>query len=333
MSVAGASRPGAPDRRRAAPARRRRRTRHTCPPRRCSATPPTSRGCRTATSRCVWFGGTQEGVSDITAYLSRMPAGADTWLAARAAQRRPDAVGAEPGPLHGPGRRRLAALHGSARRQPGHVRGAATGLARRWRHVGAADGAAPRDRGRWRLRAPAARGDRWRPHPAARLQLRHRARREVGRQRGHVERVVERRRRRLVDRGAGARVARLRAHERRCTTGRFALGLLPEPLGRPHLGDDVDRRRPDVGRADPDRAAQQQLLDPGRRHGGRPGRAGLQPAARRSTPPNAGCPSTTRSTTRASSTVSTVRSSRSRRPRRPRQRVDGRRSGVHRGRP
>jgi predicted neuraminidase len=30
---------------------------------------------------CVWFGGTQEGVSDITAYLSRMPAGADTWLA------------------------------------------------------------------------------------------------------------------------------------------------------------------------------------------------------------------------------------------------------------
>ncbi|MCU1536827.1 MAG: glycosyl hydrolase [Humibacillus sp.] len=30
---------------------------------------------------CVWFGGTQEGVSDITAYLSRMPAGGDTWLA------------------------------------------------------------------------------------------------------------------------------------------------------------------------------------------------------------------------------------------------------------
>ncbi|MEW1952841.1 exo-alpha-sialidase [Terrabacter sp. NPDC080008] len=29
---------------------------------------------------CVWFGGTQEGVSDITAYLSRMPAGTDRWL-------------------------------------------------------------------------------------------------------------------------------------------------------------------------------------------------------------------------------------------------------------
>jgi predicted neuraminidase len=29
---------------------------------------------------CVWFGGTQEGVSDITAYLSRLPAGSDTWL-------------------------------------------------------------------------------------------------------------------------------------------------------------------------------------------------------------------------------------------------------------
>jgi predicted neuraminidase len=29
---------------------------------------------------CVWFGGTQEGVSDITAYLSRMPSGSDTWL-------------------------------------------------------------------------------------------------------------------------------------------------------------------------------------------------------------------------------------------------------------
>ncbi|MER7072014.1 exo-alpha-sialidase [Terrabacter sp. NPDC000476] len=30
---------------------------------------------------CVWFGGTQEGVSDITAYLSRLPSGSDTWLA------------------------------------------------------------------------------------------------------------------------------------------------------------------------------------------------------------------------------------------------------------
>jgi predicted neuraminidase len=29
---------------------------------------------------CVWFGGTQEGVSDITAYLSRLPSGSDRWL-------------------------------------------------------------------------------------------------------------------------------------------------------------------------------------------------------------------------------------------------------------
>jgi predicted neuraminidase len=29
---------------------------------------------------CVWFGGTQEGVSDITAYLSRMPSGGGRWL-------------------------------------------------------------------------------------------------------------------------------------------------------------------------------------------------------------------------------------------------------------
>jgi predicted neuraminidase len=29
---------------------------------------------------CVWFGGTQEGVSDISIYLSRLPAGADRWL-------------------------------------------------------------------------------------------------------------------------------------------------------------------------------------------------------------------------------------------------------------
>ncbi|WP_323101121.1 sialidase family protein [Intrasporangium sp. YIM S08009] len=28
---------------------------------------------------CVWFGGTQEGVADISAYLSVLPAGADTW--------------------------------------------------------------------------------------------------------------------------------------------------------------------------------------------------------------------------------------------------------------
>lgn len=29
---------------------------------------------------CVWFGGTQEGVSDISIYLSQLPAGADRWL-------------------------------------------------------------------------------------------------------------------------------------------------------------------------------------------------------------------------------------------------------------
>lgn len=29
---------------------------------------------------CVWFGGTQEGVSDISIYLSRLPAGGDRWL-------------------------------------------------------------------------------------------------------------------------------------------------------------------------------------------------------------------------------------------------------------
>lgn len=30
---------------------------------------------------CVWFGGTQEGVSDISVHLSRLPQGSDTWLA------------------------------------------------------------------------------------------------------------------------------------------------------------------------------------------------------------------------------------------------------------
>lgn len=29
---------------------------------------------------CVWFGGTQEGVADVTVYLSRLPAGSDAWL-------------------------------------------------------------------------------------------------------------------------------------------------------------------------------------------------------------------------------------------------------------
>ncbi len=29
---------------------------------------------------CVWFGGTQEGVSDISIHLSRLPAGGDRWL-------------------------------------------------------------------------------------------------------------------------------------------------------------------------------------------------------------------------------------------------------------
>ncbi|HET7397844.1 MAG TPA: exo-alpha-sialidase [Intrasporangium sp.] len=29
---------------------------------------------------CVWFGGTQEGVADISVHLSRLPAGSDTWL-------------------------------------------------------------------------------------------------------------------------------------------------------------------------------------------------------------------------------------------------------------
>ncbi|WP_051172727.1 sialidase family protein [Microbacterium indicum] len=32
---------------------------------------------------CVWFGGTQEGVSDISIYLSRLPSGADQWVEPR----------------------------------------------------------------------------------------------------------------------------------------------------------------------------------------------------------------------------------------------------------
>ena len=32
---------------------------------------------------CVWFGGTQEGVSDISIYLSRLVAGTDRWLSVK----------------------------------------------------------------------------------------------------------------------------------------------------------------------------------------------------------------------------------------------------------
>src|SRR5215471_3167499 len=31
---------------------------------------------------CVWFGGTQEGMADISVYFSRLPTGSDTWTQA-----------------------------------------------------------------------------------------------------------------------------------------------------------------------------------------------------------------------------------------------------------
>ena len=186
-----------PDRRR--PARARRRRPHGIPAhaRRCSATPPTSPGCPNGDLGCVWFGGTQEGVSDISIWFSAVcrPA-ADTWLPP--VQLSDDPTRSEQNPSCSP---RPTATSGCStpRRSP------ATRTPPRSAAASPRDGGTTWGRRRCCSRRTSAGGVfvrqppvvlASRPHPAARLPLRHHARREVGRQRGHVERVMDRRRRR-----------------------------------------------------------------------------------------------------------------------------------------
>jgi predicted neuraminidase len=73
---------------------------------------------------CVWFGGTQEGVSDISVHMSRLPAGGDRWL--DPIQLSFDSGRSEQNPIL------FTAPNRADRRQSGHRRGASPGFPR-WR--------------------------------------------------------------------------------------------------------------------------------------------------------------------------------------------------------
>ena len=53
------------------------------------------------TLMCVWFGGTQEGVADISVWGSRLAPGSERW--SDAVKLSDDATRSEPGPFSGPG--------------------------------------------------------------------------------------------------------------------------------------------------------------------------------------------------------------------------------------
>ena len=69
---------------------------------------------------CVWFGGTQEGMADISIWFSRLEKDGDQWSAAEKLSDDPCALRAEPDPVPRSGRPPVAVLDGAEVRQPGH---------------------------------------------------------------------------------------------------------------------------------------------------------------------------------------------------------------------
>ena len=69
---------------------------------------------------CVWFGGTQEGIPDVSVYFSRLKPGGDQWSDPGETVRGSGPLGAEPDPVPSPGRPPLAAVDGADLRQPGY---------------------------------------------------------------------------------------------------------------------------------------------------------------------------------------------------------------------
>ncbi len=175
---------------------------------------------------------------------------------------RPGSLGAEPDPVSRTRRGAVAAAHGAVLGQPGHVGRAPARVARRRADLGtdrdAADAPAgtfvrqpihvtPDGAGCCRsstaVRGPARNGtaaSTTAPSCAPPTRARSWQRIEVPRE------------------------PRLRAHEHRAGgRRRRAARFLPQPLGRQHLRHPQRRRRPDLARAPADRAAEQQLVDPG----------------------------------------------------------------------
>ncbi|TYC25129.1 hypothetical protein FXF52_07470 [Micromonospora sp. MP36] len=251
---------------------------------------------------CVWFGGTQEGVADISVWFSRLPAGTDRWSDpvplsddATRSEQNPVLFAAPTGELWllhtaqhagdqdtavvrarvspdsgrtwGPVRDLLSSPHGGIFvRQPPVV-------------------LPPTDRCQ-RLDDRRRRGGDPAGHRAIRTALRHQPRparlrlpaaRRPGVERGarHEQRVVLRRRRRQLAGGAGAGIDRTSPHEHRAAARREPHGVLPQPLGRPRVPKHL-AGRDHLGTAAPHQPAEQQLLHPGGRVARRPDRRGLQ---------------------------------------------------------
>ena len=230
---------------------------------------------------CVWFGGTQEGVPDISVQFSRLPKGGDRWTAPETLSDDPTRSEQNPILFPAPGRHALAVLDRPDLRQPGHRDRALPQVARPRPELGA-DRDAVRPARRWRhLHPPAARRARQWRLAAADLGLHDHAGPQMGRRRGRQRRQDLLGRRPQLVRASGAGQQGLRPHERAGPARRHARRLLPQPLGGQHLCLPFDRWRPHLVGAGAGRAAEQQLLDPGDAAGQRPPGDGLQRVERR----------------------------------------------------
>ena len=135
---------------------------------------------------CVWFGGTQEGMPDISIYFSRLEKDGDQLVRSREAVGRSRALGAEPHPVSRSGRPPVAVLDGADLRQPGHRRRALPDLAEDGRTLGDRSRRSFEGAGRlWHLHPSAAGGARQRRLAAAGLPLPRHARPEMGRRPRH----------------------------------------------------------------------------------------------------------------------------------------------------
>ena len=138
---------------------------------------------------CVWFGGTQEGIPDISRLVLPAGGGQRSLVRAGAAVRRPDPFRAEPDPVPGAGRQPVAAVDRADLRQPGHRLRPPPGLPRRRREAG--DPSRPCSTGWARLACSCASRRRCSTAAtaAADLLLPCQTRREMGRQLRHQRRA------------------------------------------------------------------------------------------------------------------------------------------------
>ncbi len=194
---------------------------------------------------CVWFGGSMEGRSDISVYMSRLEPGSTQWTAPVRLSDDPERSEQNPILFPAPDGS-LWLLHTAqvsgnqdtsvVRRRVSHDNG------RTWGPTETLQGRA----GRHLRPAPDPRPQR-RKLAAADLQLPHAPRREVGRQPGRKRRHALDRPGQVVAAHPGAGQPRLRPHEHRPGREQSLARVLPQSLGRLHLPNGQRRRRPHVG--------------------------------------------------------------------------------------